>query len=1010
MPQINVLNILQGDNQSTIVDKINYNFDQILSAGGGPQGQKGSIGATGPVGPQGPQGVQGSQGPSGSKWFVQDVTPALGSIAGSNPFLFPTLGDYWLDPASSDQDIYVYTSTGWADTGFGLAAGDIFQNLAPISIAGGGASQNAIMIAGASEDSSLVLSDSTISQYTPVGTPIENLNYENSKLKISTKDARTKLISFGHSDFDIDPGGSAGSNSNYNPYFSWRTSFPGKGYWDLKFINPTGSILIESPGLAANSGINLLSTAEISAQTTSSSILLRTDAVDKGTYVDASSGSYGFFEVGDSSKGTNLLYPFLYVNSTGLGVGIGTGGFKLTGDDSRRLSVLGNVSVSKTASEHTANMFTGNASWPNNNNKGAFYVEGHAGFGRINPTGYEGGSVNITGPAESVGLYPQVWVSSPNYGPALQIKNLGTATSTTRTIIGDGNIDSGSIVTPTDRVSGVGPDITQEFFSNGYTFPLGPVLSYQHKITNSTNTTATANVFAITTNVNAGAYNASTSVSNTTIQTRNSNARLILEANSTGQYDSNRISLGSGGHRYLASFPGPQGSSMMYGTTTIGSMRTSTNPRGLTGNLSSLAEFANVSLPTFDGTSGGWNQPNHALSVVGVQTIGTTDPVSLLQTDKTATGDFGAVSMLKIHRNLGSATYVPSGSFPTGLTGTYPNNYANGLEITSFKSVPAFPSKGNENKSVALAIGATNLTSRSGGLRTTCPATGFYVSDTGEQVAIGSTIDSTVGLSVTAPSVSLNSAIIAYGDVNVTGGNLNVTGGNLNVSGDVAFTLPEQFTSDAPGATASTSMFQNRTGFSFAASGPKGSASVVITAAAVIVEDLEARDNVKIVNGNGYESPTWTRTAVSNQSGANSLIFDFRPGTNGTDELKIGMTNNTYANTVTSVCDFDTSATQYDRIIYGYDSGADFIGSQCQVLISIDSGANYRLIVRGVSNGRSGRNTVSFINAIIPAGALLKLRFTGTERWDSGFPELNNSPTNTGSMYCWIFTMVKFGL
>jgi hypothetical protein len=282
MPQINILNVLQGDNQSTIVDKINYNFDQILSAGGGPQGQKGSAGATGPVGPQGPQGVQGSQGPSGTKWFVQDVTPALGTISGSNPFLFPTLGDYWLDPASSDQDIYVYTSTGWQDTGFGLAAGDIFQNLAPISIAGGG-TQNAIMIAGASNDSTLVLSDSTISQYTPAGTPIQNLNFENSKLKISSKDSRTKLISFGHAEFDISPGGSAGANSNYNPYFSWRTSVPGKGYWDLQFINPTGSIAIQSPGLLANSGVNIYATAEISAQSDSSNILLRTDGINKGT-------------------------------------------------------------------------------------------------------------------------------------------------------------------------------------------------------------------------------------------------------------------------------------------------------------------------------------------------------------------------------------------------------------------------------------------------------------------------------------------------------------------------------------------------------------------------------------------------------------------------------------------------------------------------------------------------------------------------------------------------------
>ena len=786
MPQINVLNILQGDNQSTIVDKINYNFDQILSAGGGPQGQKGSIGATGPVGPQGPQGVQGSQGPSGSKWFVQDVTPALGSIAGSNPFLFPTLGDYWLDPASSDQDIYVYTSTGWADTGFGLAAGDIFQNLAPISIAGGFvASQNAIMIAGASEDSSLVLSDSTISQYAPVGTPIQNLNFENSKLKISSKDARTKLISFGHSDFDIDPGGSAGSNSNYNPYFSWRTSFPGKGYWDLKFVNPTGSILIESPGLAANSGINLLSTAEISAQTTSSSILLRTDAVDKGTYVDASSGSYGFFEVGDSSKGTNLLYPFLYVNSTGLGLGIGTGGFKLTGDDRRRLAVLGNVSVSTTVSEHNAALFTGNVNFPLNHNKGSFYAQGHAGFGRINPTGYEGGSVNITGPNELLGLYPQLWVTSPNYGPALQIKTLGGSTFTSRSVIGDGTIDFNFITSSAQRVSGTGPDFTQEFFSSGHTFTAGPLLSFQHKLTNSSNTTGTANVFAITTNVNAGVYNNANSVNNTTIQTRNSNPRLILEANSTGQYDSNRISLGFSGNRTIATYPGPVSTSPWYGTTVIGAMSGSNEPKGLTGGLSNFATFPSLSLISFQGTSGGWNEPNHALSIVGVQTIGTTDPVSLLERNKSSSSQFGAVSMLKIHRNLGNSVYVPpSSAYWQGITGEYPFNYPNGLEITSFKSQAAVPGKGNENRSVALAIGATIYTAAEDNERTTCPATGFYVSDTGENVAIGTTIDNDAVLAVSG-AAAISNAILAYGDVQVTGGNLNLTGGNLNVSGSV---------------------------------------------------------------------------------------------------------------------------------------------------------------------------------------------------------------------------------
>ena len=137
MPQINILNILQGDNQSTIVDKVNYNFDQILSAGGGPQGQQGLIGPTGPIGPQGVQGVQGLQGPSGTKWFVQDTTPASGSVKGNNPFLYPTLGDYWLDPDSADQDIWVFTATGWVYSGYGLAAGDLFQKVTPINIIGG---------------------------------------------------------------------------------------------------------------------------------------------------------------------------------------------------------------------------------------------------------------------------------------------------------------------------------------------------------------------------------------------------------------------------------------------------------------------------------------------------------------------------------------------------------------------------------------------------------------------------------------------------------------------------------------------------------------------------------------------------------------------------------------------------------------------------------------------------------------------------------------------------------
>ncbi len=332
----------------------------------------------------------------------------------------------------------------------------------------------------------------------------------------------------------------------------------------------------------------------------------------------------------------------------------------------------------------------------------------------------------------------------------------------------------------------------------------------------TSNTTGTANVFAITTNMNAGVYNNANSVNNTTIQTRNSNPRLILEANSTGQYDSNRISLGFSGNRTIATYPGPQSPDPWYGTTVIGAMSGSVQPKGLTGNLSTFATFPSLSLISFQGTSGGWNEPNHALSIVGVQTIGTTDPVSLLGGAKSSTGQFGAISMLKIHRNLGNSVYVPpSSAYWQGITGAYPFNYPNGLEITSFKSQAAVPGKGNENKSVALAIGATKYTAAEDNERVTCPATGFYVSDTGENVAIGTTIDNDAVLAVSG-AAAISNAILAYGDVNVTGGNLNVTngdvnvtGGDLNVTGSISFNIDQAFNSTAEGPTGYT-LFRQR--------------------------------------------------------------------------------------------------------------------------------------------------------------------------------------------------------
>jgi len=215
MPQINILNLLEGDNQSNLVDKINYNFDQILSAGGGPQGAVGPAGPSGPIGPQGPQGPQGIQGLQGSKWFVQDgpsgpsgSSGPLGptSITGGNPASFPNVGDYWLDVNSSNQDVYIYlgATAGWTFTGYGLAQGDIFQRVSPVQFTGAGTG-TAIMIAGTGAlNDTVVLSDHNIVDY---ATPsVTGLNFENSKLKIAT-DNRIRLVSFSKSAFESSGGG-----------------------------------------------------------------------------------------------------------------------------------------------------------------------------------------------------------------------------------------------------------------------------------------------------------------------------------------------------------------------------------------------------------------------------------------------------------------------------------------------------------------------------------------------------------------------------------------------------------------------------------------------------------------------------------------------------------------------------------------------------------------------------------------------------------------------------------
>lgn len=783
MPQINILNILQGDNQSTIVDKINYNFDQILSTGGGPQGQQGIMGPTGPIGPQGAQGVQGLQGASGTKWFVQGGTaPSVGNITGSNPFLYPTLGDYWLDTDSSNQDIWIYAPTGatidWIQTGYGLAQGDIFQNLSNIGIPGGTA--QGILIAGDEPDKkSLILSDKRIDiEYFQGGENINNINFEDAKLKIATKDSREKLISFSRSDFDTGTG--KDGNGVDNPYIKWdnTTYNAGPAYYNISFFNPTGSIGIVSNGQNGG-GINSLAFKEITQQSNTENIIHKTSAVEKGIF-NIFNGNKGFLEVGPQQGTTpsNLGYSPLYVNNTGAGFGLGSINFNQATNQARRLAVNGNVSIGKTiSSTHLGDMFIGAGSL-DNNNKGALFVEGHVGIGATSPNfGY--GGIASTGNAESKNVYPQLFVTSPNEGPVLQIRNKGGQSHTARTTIGNGVFD----VTEGNEVAGGYSDITQEAYfgdtsiQNNYS----KLISYQHKIASSEKTGATAPVFGITTYGGTGYTSVDNIAYATQIQTKNSNKDLIIRSNGTTP-ENNRVLLGTNNNNSI-SINGGNASNKTKASITIG--QSSELYIGVTGGLTSYATFPNGVIPN---DTKSLSSDAHALVVSGIQTIGTTSPRSAFATGPNTNKCAGAVSMLKIHRVLGTEIddEVPTRLF---ITGPRKNNYPNGIEISSYESRES--RTGNANDSVAIAVGSKgdyDLFPR--------PyhpiSLGFAVSNDGRNVSIGGCIDYNSSLEIHASSgaTAINTGGNIYANNitasgNISGNGIIPVGGMIMLEGNV---------------------------------------------------------------------------------------------------------------------------------------------------------------------------------------------------------------------------------
>ena len=105
---ITIKELFPSDPISEALEKINFNFDQLILAGGGPPG---------PPGPLGPQGVPGPLGIRGDHWFVGPS--AFGQTADHDGGLL-LIEDHYLDPLGDVYSYFDNGSTGWTATSVNL--------------------------------------------------------------------------------------------------------------------------------------------------------------------------------------------------------------------------------------------------------------------------------------------------------------------------------------------------------------------------------------------------------------------------------------------------------------------------------------------------------------------------------------------------------------------------------------------------------------------------------------------------------------------------------------------------------------------------------------------------------------------------------------------------------------------------------------------------------------------------------------------------------------------------
>jgi hypothetical protein len=260
--------IFKGDSDKVIRDKINYNFNQIMFFGVGPDGHVGPIGATGIFGPAGFKGKKGVTGSAPSIWYRQPNEPTGSKIY-----------DVWINTSTSNGEIYTLGPSGWVFSQFSQFNSTFFE--AYVNILGPGSAIdkstigfNSTNVNGAT--ASLVLSDRIL--------PTSEINKNASKVVISTIDQTlTPVMSFGKS----------------NSVSSGVPSF----YWDSPGSNNNLS-------LKSNGNVSFRSTLEINIDTDSASTILFGNSasfVSNNSFKIGGTGDFYITSNYSTGSGTPLL-------------------------------------------------------------------------------------------------------------------------------------------------------------------------------------------------------------------------------------------------------------------------------------------------------------------------------------------------------------------------------------------------------------------------------------------------------------------------------------------------------------------------------------------------------------------------------------------------------------------------------------------------------------------------------------------------------------------------------